>query len=59
MVIIKGSCLIPSNAVEANVDGHKRHCSNQFCIDQNYEKLELPPPNPSYQKPYLTQSLTK
>ena len=45
MVIIKGSCLIPSNSVEANVDGHRRHCSNQFCIEKNYEKLELPPPN--------------
>ena len=23
----------------------KRHCSHQFCIDMEYEKLELPPPN--------------
>ena len=45
MVIIERSCLIPSNSVEANVHGQKRHCSNQFCIEGNYEKLELPPPN--------------
>ena len=22
-----------------------RHCSNQFCIESDYQKLELPPPN--------------
>ena len=44
--IIQGSCFIPSNSVGANLQsGHRRHCSNQFCIDKNYEKLELPPPN--------------
>ena len=37
--------IIPSNLVEANVQNHRRHCSNQFCIEKNYEKLELPPPN--------------
>ena len=45
MVIIQGSCFMPSTRVEANVQGHRRHCSNKFCIDKNYEKLELPPPN--------------
>ena len=43
MVILQGSCLMSSNTVEATV--HRRHCSNQFCIEKNYEKLELPPPN--------------
>ena len=45
MVIIQGSCVMPSTMVEANVQNHRRHCSNQFCIEKNYEKLELPPPN--------------
>ena len=36
---------IASNLVEGNVESNREHCSNQFCIEKNYEKLELPPPN--------------
>ena len=59
MVILEGSCLVPSYLVEANLlhgsqhergqerggGGGGRHCSNHFCIHPHYEKLELPPPN--------------
>ena len=39
--------IIASNQVEGNVESHRGHwhCSNQFCIEKSYEKLELPPPN--------------
>ena len=57
LLILDCSCLIPSYSVEANLldRGHERgrgggggggrHCSNQFCIESDYKKLELPPPN--------------
>ena len=37
--------IIASNQVEGNVESGHWHCSNQFCIEKSYEKLELPPPN--------------
>ena len=43
MVIVQGCSFIPG--ITASLRSHKRHCSNQFCIEKNYEKLELPPPN--------------
>ena len=51
LLILDCSCLIPSSSVQANILEHerrrggRRHCSNQFCIEPDYKKLELPPPN--------------
>ena len=53
VIAILHFCLI--HCVEANLLAESdvrlperaggRHCSNQFCIESDYQKLELPPPN--------------